>query len=299
MVAIKQQLVSRLTVTNGVGNPCNFITIHETANKNKGAGAQVHANLQTNGYSASWHYQVDDKEIIQSYPDDVRCWHAGDGNGPGNQQSIGIEICVNPDSDFKKAVANAAALVKILMARHNIPLTNVVQHNRWSGKNCPTNLRNGSKGINWVGFINLIDSKVVEDKPLAVAPPKTESGPVQSITKPAQSTASKTGGIVDWMNANKMDSSYTNRAKLAAQHGIKGYTGTATQNNTLLNKLKGGAVVSKPKGDRKTTSVVDYLKSIGQDSSYANRSKLADKNGIKNYTGTSSQNSKLLKKIRG
>ncbi|NRG48482.1 DUF3597 family protein [Bacillus sp. CRN 9] len=48
----------------------------------------------------------------------------------------------------------------------------------------------------------------------------------------------------------------------------------------------------------KTTSVVDYLKSINVDSSMANRKKLAQKNGIKNYKGTGPQNDQLLKKLR-
>lgn len=56
---------------------------------------------------------------------------------------------------------------------------------------------------------------------------------------------------------------------------------------------------SKPKGNMKTTSIVDYLKSIGVDSSFANRRKLATKHGIKNYTGTAQQNLTLLKKMRG
>lgn len=364
---IKQQLVSSRSIAYGVGNPCNYITIHETANTNKGAGAQTHANLQSNGYTASWHYQVDDKEVIQSYPDNVQCWHAGDQRGKGNLESIGIEICVNVDSDFKKAVANAAELVKILMARHNITLTNVVQHNRWSGKNCPTNLRNGSKGINWLGFMNLIElkqDKPVENKPVAVNPPKVESGPVQNKPSAGKPATPNTGhGIVDWMNINKMDSSYSNRAnlakeyginhysgtatqntdllaklkagkpvskpvdkpaakpvqsgsvvdymnsngmnsgfanrkKLATQYGIKNYSGTAAQNITLLNKLKGGVVVNKPKGNQKTTSVVDYLNSIGQDSGFNNRAKLAAKIGIKNYTGTARQNTTLLNILR-
>lgn len=47
------------------------------------------------------------------------------------------------------------------------------------------------------------------------------------------------------------------------------------------------------------TSIVDYLKSIGQDSSFANRKKLAEANGISNYTGTASQNTQLLNKLRG
>lgn len=47
------------------------------------------------------------------------------------------------------------------------------------------------------------------------------------------------------------------------------------------------------------SSIVDYLKSIGQDSSFANRKKLAAANGISNYTGTSSQNTQLLNILRG
>lgn len=47
-------------------------------------------------------------------------------------------------------------------------------------------------------------------------------------------------GLVDYMNLNKLDSSFANRKKLANQYGIKNYTGTATQNATLLAKLKAG-----------------------------------------------------------
>lgn len=45
-------------------------------------------------------------------------------------------------------------------------------------------------------------------------------------------------GIVDWMKQNGQDSSYANRKKLAEQHGISGYTGTAAQNTQLLNQLQ-------------------------------------------------------------
>lgn len=43
------------------------------------------------------------------------------------------------------------------------------------------------------------------------------------------------------------------------------------------------------------TSIVDYLKSTGQDSSYAARKQLAAQNGISGYSGTASQNQNLLK----
>ncbi len=45
-------------------------------------------------------------------------------------------------------------------------------------------------------------------------------------------------------------------------------------------------------------SIVDYLKSVGQDSSYAARKKLADQYGIKNYSGTASQNISLLNSLK-
>lgn len=49
-----------------------------------------------------------------------------------------------------------------------------------------------------------------------------------------------------------------------------------------------------PKCASKYTSLVDALKSIKVNSSFANRFKIANKNGIKLYVGTSKQNIKLL-----
>lgn len=45
-------------------------------------------------------------------------------------------------------------------------------------------------------------------------------------------------------------------------------------------------------------SIVDYLKTIGQDSSYAARKKLAAANGISNYSGTAAQNLSLLSTLQ-
>lgn len=136
-------------------NKCKYITIHETGNKNKGANAINHAKYINNGSSVTWHYTVDDKQVIQHYKDSVQCWHSGDGRGDGNLNSIGIEMCVNSDGDFNRTILNTIELVKHLMNKHNIPIENVVQHNKWSGKDCPANIRSG-KPISWGGFINMI-----------------------------------------------------------------------------------------------------------------------------------------------
>src|SRR5690625_663011 len=122
-VKISKHLVSKdvaSRVTYDGRNPINYIVIHETANTNRGADADAHSRLQANGNSrsASWHYTVDDKEAVQSFDDRAQCWHAG--SRKYNEQSIGIEICVNSDGDFKKAVDNAVKLTKYLMDKYNI-----------------------------------------------------------------------------------------------------------------------------------------------------------------------------------
>ncbi len=53
-----------------------------------------------------------------------------------------------------------------------------------------------------------------------------------------------------------------------------------------------------PKCASKYTSFVDALKSINVNSSFTNRFKIANKNGIKLYLGTSSQNTKLLNLLK-
>ncbi|MBM5612088.1 DUF5776 domain-containing protein [Listeria seeligeri] len=68
-------------------------------------------------------------------------------------------------------------------------------------------------------------------------------------------------GLVDYMNINKLDSSFANRKKLASSYGIKNYTGTATQNTTLLAKLKAGKPRT-PASSNKNTYYTENPKKI-------------------------------------
>ena len=184
MVAIKRHSAP-LSRTSGRGNTRKYITIHETANRGRGADANAHARLQAAGNSrnASWHYQVDDKQIIQSYDDDVRCWHAG---ATANNQSIAIEICVNSDGNYQKALDNAAALVAHLRKKHGIPWNRVVSHKFWTGKNCPTIML--SRKGQWDKFIKATDPKgsnkvsTTESttKPAAKPKPASKPAPVKT-----------------------------------------------------------------------------------------------------------------------
>ena len=151
----------------GGSNPDTYITIHETGNYAVGANAAAHASWlkgdDAAGKKISYHYTVDDHSIYQHLPDDERAYHAGDGgSGPGNATSIGIEICVNQDGDFTQAKANAAALVRLLMQQHSIPLANVVQHNHWNGKDCPKTIR-ATEGA-WEAFLALCGGEVSQER---------------------------------------------------------------------------------------------------------------------------------------
>ncbi|WJY27497.1 peptidoglycan recognition protein family protein [Sporosarcina trichiuri] len=159
MLTIKNHLVTpsiASRVTSPGRNTCEYITVHETDNTSRGADANAHARLQASGNSrqASWHITVDDKQAIRSFDDSAICWHAG-AKAPrvsGNPRSIGIEICVNAGGNYGQAVENAAQVVAQLMQAHNIPIGKVVQHNHWSGKNCPRHLRADDRAVSWGNF---------------------------------------------------------------------------------------------------------------------------------------------------
>jgi N-acetylmuramoyl-L-alanine amidase len=149
MVNVTKRLIK---YNYSLGNGIRYIVIHDTGNKRKGANAYAHYRYFNGGNRrASAHYFIDDKEIIQTVEDNNASWHCGDGKGKygiTNHNSIGVEICVNEDSDFEKAVKNTIDLVKCLMKKYDIPLDRVVRHYDASRKICP---RSMSKN-NWEGW---------------------------------------------------------------------------------------------------------------------------------------------------
>lgn len=116
--------------------------------------------------------------------------------------------------------------------------------------------------------------------------------------KPALPDLSKYKGdsIVDALKSVGYDSSFDSRKKLYKEAGFyDDYVGSAVQNINLLKRLRGDYQSEYyPKAYYKGFSLVDGLKSIGVDSSFNNRIKIANKNGIQKYTGSMFQNNKLL-----
>ncbi|TDL57833.1 hypothetical protein E2R60_04960 [Paenibacillus dendritiformis] len=120
-----------------------YITIHNTDNAKPDATAEAHASYVINGSGgrqASWHFTVDDKEIYQHLRENEQGWHAGDGSGPGNASSIGVEVCMYLKMKTEQCWQNAAWLVARLLDKHKLGIDRVVPHQKWSGKRCPSQL---------------------------------------------------------------------------------------------------------------------------------------------------------------
>lgn len=152
----------RLSTTNVTLNSNNpkYIIIHETDNTSRGAGAETHCKAQANGNigKASVHYYVDDTRVYQAVEHKHATWNCGDGNnryGINNKNTISIEICVNSDSDYNKAVDNTVELVRYLKNGY-YSNCQVVRHYDASRKNCPRRiLANGY----WNTFLERVNSK--------------------------------------------------------------------------------------------------------------------------------------------
>lgn len=110
----------------------------------------------------------------------------------------------------------------------------------------------------------------------------------------------KGDSIVDALKSVGYDSSFESRKKLYKEAGFNdNYVGSAVQNINLLKRLRGDYQSDYyPRANYKGFSLVDGLKSIGVDSSFNNREKIANKNGIKKYTGSIWQNTKLLNLLK-
>lgn len=220
------------------------ITIHETANTNVRANALAHAKLQFNGNrrQASWNYTVDDEpEVYLSVPENEVTYHAGDSKG--NRESISIEICVNSDGNFKKAVSNAIKLVRYLIEKYpSITEVNVVQHHYWSGKDCPRYLRAGTKGINWNAFIDGVKTgKPSVTKPST--PPKYEQ--TSGNFKVGQKVTLKTSAT-HYATGERIPSRFKGKSYTVMQRGSNRILLKELYSWVHTKDLEGGKKPSKP-----------------------------------------------------
>jgi N-acetyl-anhydromuramyl-L-alanine amidase AmpD len=158
-MVINKEFINSRNCYKGENNP-KYIVNHETDNYDEGAGARKHAMAEYNGNlgEVSVHFYVDDKEIYQCLELEDGAWAVGDPGNRGiitNRNSVNIEICVNPDSDFYEARKNAAWLNSYLLNLYNFNMNMVKRHYDATGKICPRQMINNPKL--WNEFLSFID----------------------------------------------------------------------------------------------------------------------------------------------
>ncbi len=211
---INKKLVKYNFVKGRGGKKIEYIVIHDTGNEQALADAEAHFKYFNGGNrNASAHYFVDEKQVLQIIEDTDTAWHVGDGKGKygiTNQNSIGIEICIN-DGDYTTEIKKTLELVRYLMQKHNVPFENVVRHYDASRKLCPAKMAANSweawkafkaqlqeKPINKVR-VNLKGKIVDLDGVIEYDTNKNATNYV-SIRQLAEAM----GYVVDWDNKNKV-----------------------------------------------------------------------------------------------
>lgn len=157
MYTFKQNLVA--TENYSIKCPhsmtAQFIVVHNTAN-DATAENEV-AYMIGNKNQVSFHYAVDDQEVVQGIPINRNAWACGDGaNGKGNRKGIQVEICYSKSGGtrFDEAEKNAAHFIATLLRERQWGIEKVKKHQDFRNKYCPH--RTLDKG--WNGFIQMIKS---------------------------------------------------------------------------------------------------------------------------------------------
>ena len=133
------------------------IVVHNTAN-DASARNEI-AYMIGNNQEVSFHYAVDDKEVVQGIPENRNAWHSGDGaNGKGNREGVAIEICYSKcgGDRFIKAEKNAVDLIVSILKKYNWGVERVTKHQDYNGKYCP----HRTLDIGWDRFIKMIEAKL-------------------------------------------------------------------------------------------------------------------------------------------
>jgi len=285
------------------------VCVHNTAND---APAENEIKyMVTNDMQVSFHVAVDDKEVVQGIPFDRNAWHAGDGaNGNGNRKYLAVEICYSKSGGdrFIQAEKNAAKWIAETLKNHNWTTANIKKHQDFSGKYCPHRTLN----MGWQRFLNMVQAELEQLNAVSVQAP---------VSQPAQRTYAHAVGehvvfSTCYRSSTDPISAHLSAAQMSKNHGVITRIVDAANPYLLDNGLcwvndgdiRGLYTAPSPTPQPQVSyyprytggsvSIVDALQAVGVDNSFANRQKIAGKNGITGYRGSADQNSKLLSLLK-
>lgn len=159
MVNIRQNIcpASKWSIKCPYAMAPEFIVIHNTANDASAANEITYMN-RNNNYT-SYHFAVDDVEVVQGLPLDRNGWHAGDGaNGRGNRRGIAIEICysLSGGARFDQAERNTAWLTAKLLKERGWGVDRVKKHQDFMNKYCP----HRTLDYGWQRFLDMAQAEL-------------------------------------------------------------------------------------------------------------------------------------------
>lgn len=216
MVEIKQNLVSKdkYNIKCPYEMKAEFIVMHNTYND---APAQNEIKYMiSNDNQVSFHYAIDNIEIVQGIPEDRNTWNAGDGgNGQGNRKGISMEICYSKSGGerFIQAEKNAAEFVAMKLKEKGWGIDRVKKHQDFSNKYCP----HRTLDMGWDRFLNMVKAHLGQNEP--------QSEPQYKY---------KVGDIVN-INGVYTSSTSTNKLKPAVTTGTITKIAIGARNPYLLN----------------------------------------------------------------
>ena len=132
-----------------------MIIVHSTANEKSSAMDERNWLLNlSNDRPASWHYAVDDKQIVEAIPPGEVAHGTLDARA--NHASIQVEICES--GNRQQALRNTAELIAHIITEYQIAPANVFPHRQFQKKSCPRILPPGQA---WDNFIAQVKSCII------------------------------------------------------------------------------------------------------------------------------------------
>lgn len=220
-----------------------YITFHNTYNDAPAANEVSY--MIGNTSSTSFHFAVDDKEVVQGIPTDRNAFHCGDGSGvnSGNRTSIGVEVCYSKSGGAKYEAAEKLAIKFIaqLLKERGWGVDRVRKHQDWSGKYCPHRV--------------LAEGRWEEVKAGIAAELKALGG---KTSKPAAS-APKTSGSTYTVKKGDTLSEIAQKTGVSVA-SLQSYNGIKNANKIIVGqvlKLKGGSTSSSSANKAKSYPLPD------------------------------------------
>src|SRR5699024_9436771 len=303
-MANKYKITPKYTIPTGVaGNyrkghkQVEGVVVHASANPNASIEAEI--NYMTRNYKTAFtHAWAGHDKIIEISNTDYACWGAG---AIANKRFAQIETTEDKRLTKKQklqVIDRAAYWAAVQLVYYKLPCKDASKDGNgtvWGHVHVSKYLGGtdhtdpiayfNSVGVSWNDFYKQVEryynayKKGTSDQVKSLdgtqgtAKPSTPSKPAPAPSKPATPSKPSSGSIVDYLNSQGKDSSFSARKKLANQYGIKNYKGTAKQNIDLLNKLKSGNPAKQPRPKKSINQMAQEIIAGKHGTEHENRRK--------------------------